>query len=447
MWYQPAVDVTYGPELERGWRRAAEECPLGFAVANLVKAMICAHTESICFAAHATMTGGVLIDVPLDLVAGSGWPVLWLLAHIPRAVRRHRFHLDFSPHELLAAGGAASSDVAAAGADATASQREESRARRELRAALPALRAAAAAAGAGSGVRGLRLVYATMAHGPRFSPYVGRFISRARALGMADVLVVFCLDHAAYAHCRAASGHCVRGTPSILNKFTLPLALLHEGLDVLWLDLDVFLFRAPGPYVERQLREGDFELLVSGAFAVDCVCSGVVLFRSVPRTRRWLEQLLVWMYEHPYEHDQKAFSAFLRAGERVAFDEDLPVRPEDTPHWAFLDPETEFVSARHVDVAGWTGDPDNIVAFHLLHGDSDDAEASRQFAARHNMGSGYLPLLDLFFNQSELPELYSTPALPHRASPQLREALWRSRWPAPRPASPGRCKETVPMNF
>ena len=33
----------------------------------------------------------------------------------------------------------------------------------------------------------------------------------------------------------------------------------------------------------------------------------------------------------------------------------------------FLDPETQFVSARHVDAAGWTGDPDDIVVFHMLH--------------------------------------------------------------------------------
>ena len=35
--------------------------------------------------------------------------------------------------------------------------------------------------------------------------------------------------------------------------------------------------------------------------------------------------------------------------------------------WMFLDPETQFVSARHVDAAGWTGDPDDIVVFHMLH--------------------------------------------------------------------------------
>ena len=36
-WYQPAVDVAYGPELAQQWRSAALECPLGFAAANLIK--------------------------------------------------------------------------------------------------------------------------------------------------------------------------------------------------------------------------------------------------------------------------------------------------------------------------------------------------------------------------------------------------------------------------
>ncbi|CAK0900026.1 unnamed protein product, partial [Prorocentrum cordatum] len=77
---------------------------------------------------------------------------------------------------------------------------------------------------------------------------------------------------------------------------------------------------------------------------------------------------------------------------------------------------------RHVDAAGWSGDPDRIVAFHLLHGDSDDAPASHQFAQRFGLGAGYLPLMDMFFNQTGLPELYSTAALPHRVSDVLREA-------------------------
>jgi len=248
--------------------------------------------------------------------------------------------------------------------------------------------------------------------------------------------------------CIAVDGICVRGTPSIMNKFTLPLVLVHQGLDVMWLDLDVFLFKSPTPYLVQQLGDGDMDLLISGSFALDCICSGMVLFRSSRRTKRWLQELLIWMYQHPYEHDQKAVSAFLRAGERVAFDSQLPLSEEESPHWGFLDPETLFVSARHVDEAGWYGDPDNIVAFHMLHGDSDDSAASKQFAARWDLGTGYLPLLDLFYNQSEtLPQLYSTTALPHHLSEELRKALFRSRRPAPRPEAPGRCNETVPMRW
>eukprot|EP00929_Paragymnodinium_shiwhaense_P098125 TRINITY_DN59660_c0_g1_i1.p1 TRINITY_DN59660_c0_g1~~TRINITY_DN59660_c0_g1_i1.p1 ORF type:complete len:647 (-),score=128.63 TRINITY_DN59660_c0_g1_i1:7-1947(-) len=434
-WYQAAVDVAYGPELEKDWRGAAVECPLGFAVANVIKAMLCAHTESVCFRAHAQMIGQLLSETPLHLVVGSGWPIFSLLGHVARVVRRHRFELDFAPDELIR--------PAAAAAQLSAGvARTSSLAMQDLQKEMPKLLKLPETQES----QGLRLVYASMVYGPRFNPYVGRFISRAKAVGV-EALVMFCLDEEAFAACRDADGLCVRGTPSILNKFTLPLMLLKHGLDVFWIDLDVFLFQSPTPFVRRQVELGDYELLVSGSFAVDCVCSGIVFFRACERTRTWLTNLLSWMYEHPYEHDQKAFNAFLRAGERVAFDHELPVAAEDMPRWAFLDPETEFVSARHVDVAGWYGDADRIVAFHMLHGDSDATEASKQFAARFNLGVGYMPLLDLFFNQTDLPELYTTGVLPHHMSPILKEALWLSRWPTPRPENPTRCNETVPMNF
>lgn len=104
------------------------------------------------------------------------------------------------------------------------------------------------------------------------------------------------------------------------------------------------------------------------------------------------------------------------------------------------------MSARHVDVAGWTGDADKIVAFHMLHGDSETSYASQQFAKRNDLGAGYAELLDLFFNQTQIPELYSTPVLPHHASQELKEALWRSRWPT-RPLRRNKCNETVPMRY
>ncbi|CAJ1369261.1 unnamed protein product, partial [Effrenium voratum] len=207
---------------------------MGFATANLVKAMLCSHTESICFRAHESFLGAVLEEVPLIRVARSGWPLLKLLGHVARAVRRHGFHLDFLPEELFG--------TSAKGA---------SLAMQDLRAVLPELRAAALQT---AQVSPLRLVYATMAYGPRFAPYVSRFVGRLEGLGIRN-LVVFCLDEPALAECRKVKGYCVRGTPSILNKFTLPLVLLHEDVDVFWLDMDVFLFQNPLPSLNRHLRQ------------------------------------------------------------------------------------------------------------------------------------------------------------------------------------------------
>ena len=78
------------------------------------------------------------------------------------------------------------------------------------------------------------------------------------------------------------------------------------------------------------------EVLLSESFAASCICSGVVLFR--PGSRAWLRELLVWLWEHPYEHDQKAVSAFLLAGERVAPAHTLPVpNTVPVPRWGTLD--------------------------------------------------------------------------------------------------------------
>jgi len=39
------------------WKTQHKECPVGYALANLVKTMLCANTESVCFAGHATRFG------------------------------------------------------------------------------------------------------------------------------------------------------------------------------------------------------------------------------------------------------------------------------------------------------------------------------------------------------------------------------------------------------
>ena len=48
-----------------------------------------------------------------------------------------------------------------------------------------------------------------------------------------------------------------------------------------------------------------YELLIGYAFASDCICNGFFHFKATPRVVKWLQELLIWLYNHPYEHDQR----------------------------------------------------------------------------------------------------------------------------------------------
>eukprot|EP00747_Dinoflagellata_sp_TGD_P054855 gnl/TRDRNA2_/TRDRNA2_149233_c0_seq1.p1 gnl/TRDRNA2_/TRDRNA2_149233_c0~~gnl/TRDRNA2_/TRDRNA2_149233_c0_seq1.p1 ORF type:complete len:367 (+),score=33.84 gnl/TRDRNA2_/TRDRNA2_149233_c0_seq1:32-1102(+) len=300
-----------------------------------------------------------------------------------------------------------------------------------------------AASGAhGSGVDIRSLLYVTMVFGPRYNPYIPRFVSRAAALGISN-LVLFCLDDEAYSLCSAqrnSRGKCIFGTPSILNKFTLPLVYLHHRIDVFWLDFDVFLMKDPTPDILNTAQAKQADILVSGSFADDCICNGLVFFRAAPVVVEWLLVMLSWMYEHTYTHDQQAFSAFL--GGRP--DEDNVTRPEQisssklfktylepklhVPRWALLDPVNEFVSAHVLNTTGWTGDLERMAIFHFLHGDSEinRGHKAHGWSTRFGIGNTSKPLLDIFYNQSD-DALYSEAGPPYTRNAEIRDALLTSR--------------------
>eukprot|EP00913_Durusdinium_trenchii_P008517 g7998.t1 len=90
-------------------------------------------------------------------------------------------------------------------------------------------------------------------------------------------LLLFTLDQEAFDLCWAENGRrCIRGTPSILNKFTLPLLCARLGLDSVWIDLDVFLMADPTPAIVAHAEQGPYEILISGSFEADCICNGIV---------------------------------------------------------------------------------------------------------------------------------------------------------------------------
>eukprot|EP00971_Amphidinium_carterae_P119963 2376094-Amphidinium_carterae.1 len=285
-----------------------------------------------------------------------------------------------------------------------------------------------------------------MVFGPDYVPFLPRFIHRAFALGLTN-LVIFCLDAAAYSSCIEASdiNHCVRGTPSILNKFTLPLVYLHLQVDVFWLDFDTFLFKDPTPRVLQLAAEKKADLLVSGSFADDCICSGIVFFRATARVAAWLLTMTSWMYENVHSHDQQAFSAFLGWREDV----DNVTRPEKissltvfirymrpvVPRWALLDPVNEFVSAHVLNTTGWTGDAQDVFIFHFLHGGSElnGQHSANSWIEDHQFVNLSRSLMDVFYNQSgEATKIYESgqqqPAF--EQSSQIRQALLASRRPA-----------------
>eukprot|EP00971_Amphidinium_carterae_P099907 1975522-Amphidinium_carterae.1 len=68
----------------------------------------------------------------------------------------------------------------------------------------------------------------------------------------------------------------------------------------------------------------DADVLIAYDYITDCVCNGFFYIRALPETHQWLFEIVRWLYNNPYEHDQRAISAFLNYTERIA------ILPEDS---------------------------------------------------------------------------------------------------------------------
>eukprot|EP00392_Amoebophrya_sp_AT5.2_P005082 g5091.t1 len=205
-------------------------------------------------------------------------------------------------------------------------------------------------------------VYATMVYGATFRVYLPSWIHRWReVLNGRHNFLIFTMDAESFAVCKSLHVGCVGGgTPGIMQKFTIPWVLARNDVDVVWVDFDVFPMRDPTYAILEHQNRNNYEILISSdrdfanlrktateknLFASPCICNGIVYFKSSPNTVLWLVDVLHWMYEHPYEHDQKCFSAYLNYTEPVTMDwADLP-RSGPLPHWDTLDPVRQFVTA------------------------------------------------------------------------------------------------------
>lgn len=192
--------------------------------------------------------------------------------------------------------------------------------------------------------------------------HMNRFIEgwalRLRTLGVRN-LVMATLDEEAYALCSEHHGaQCVRGSISVLNKYTLLLIALQIGIDVMWLDFDIFLVRDPSDAVDRAVEGHD--IVIGYDYDSDCICNGFFFLRARPAAHRWLWELMRWLYDHPYEHDQRAISAFLNYTERIAAG---PGRLPPVPPWNAFDPDNEFVNWN-----SWEGRYEKLQLVHFVDG-------------------------------------------------------------------------------
>lgn len=457
-WFHDAKPFVYNRAFQAQWLNGISECTYGFAMIALWKLVICAETQAECVSQYSVMVDDLLKSNDWREVSSNRWPMFDFLARVQKGITRHEYSLDFLPSELQGplAGfprrpliasppGRTVQDVVASALEASGQTPSYAGV---LAAALGTVPRSYAAKGPDGRLEVRRLLYITMVFGPRYVAYIPRFASRAAAVGIAN-LAFFCLDEAAMAACRAlpgedGSGRCIPGTPSILNKFTLPLVFAQLGVDTFWLDFDIFLLRDPTQHVLDIAHRRGVDLLVSGSFADDCICSGLVFFRATQTVVDWLLIVLSWMYEHVYTHDQQAFSAFL-AGRP---DEDNATTPErisskklfllylhpEVPRWALLDPVVEFASARVLNTTGWTGEMEDMFIFHFLHGDS---EVNRGHSAYGwNAASGFTggasptrALLDIFYGD-ENDAIYVEATRPvFQVSASIRQALLASRRP------------------
>eukprot|EP00927_Polykrikos_kofoidii_P039125 TRINITY_DN33550_c0_g1_i1.p1 TRINITY_DN33550_c0_g1~~TRINITY_DN33550_c0_g1_i1.p1 ORF type:complete len:734 (-),score=97.40 TRINITY_DN33550_c0_g1_i1:59-2260(-) len=290
-----------------------------------------------------------------------------------------------------------------------------------------------------------KLVLYTMIWGSRLASYLPGVIQRMKAFRLERQYLVFCVG-AACSICQAAHPFpalCVQGRlQTIMNKYTVMSAILNNGFDAVYLDLDTVLMKDPLPLILDLAQ--DYELLVSRDFAGECLNTGIIYAKAHPATNAFVARLVKWLWFHPYEFSQRAFSAMLGV-ERVlsigmARMESERGIEDEPPRWTTLDATNRFVTrwsygTSGVDaVEGWTGSLEEIIIFHFL-----DAEGSSHSDSRKGE---YQNLFEVFFFNTNL-DLADGHTPLWKQDPDVLEILLSSRHEeAPKKLFP--CKSWLP---
>mmetsp|Transcript_75643 Transcript_75643/g.202214 ORF Transcript_75643/g.202214 Transcript_75643/m.202214 type:complete len:383 (+) Transcript_75643:763-1911(+) len=278
------------------------------------------------------------------------------------------------------------------------------------------------------------VVYVTVVFGEAFQKHLGRFIARFLAVTSSS-LFVMALDAETHVVCAAHMQERVGcgwgATQTTLHKYATPAILTGLGRDVAWIDFDVFLVGPdPTPYLLDLADKAGADIVLAGSLETRCMCNGIFFARATRQVQRWLVHVVEWLYNHPYDSDQKTFAALLNGSEVV--DIACPLTAERIPKSAVLDPVIQFPNAATTDDNGWVGDPTEMVTFHIMAGEGDawgglDGGGVRRWLEEHgglHGASGSAGILDIFYGAEE-PFYHSSEWAFN--IPSLREAMELSR--------------------
>lgn len=200
-------------------------------------------------------------------------------------------------------------------------------------------------------------------------------------------------------------------------KFYLFPIFLSFGIDIVWLDLDIFVFQSPTERLLEQAYEdagGPKDVLVTDHFDEHCLNHGVFLVRASDKSLLWILEYIRWMHWYPYGHDQNGWDAFL--GHSIVepqLPEDLRTNPAINVSYGILSTELEYVT-----LTGWAGQSHQRNRALLLHFTTTQGISGR---------SKKLRLLALF---------NATARRPGEAEPDWRR-LDMAKWKALRPLQTG----------
>eukprot|EP00397_Hematodinium_sp_SG-2012_P024032 GEMP01025016.1.p1 GENE.GEMP01025016.1~~GEMP01025016.1.p1 ORF type:complete len:585 (+),score=93.78 GEMP01025016.1:158-1912(+) len=259
-------------------------------------------------------------------------------------------------------------------------------------------------------------VILTSAGGEGFKRILGKYIERAEAVGVAGNLVVVNHDESCLSLCmeKLSKGQCIHAPLGIYGGYVWQkfrwVSLVISMVDVMWLDLDVYLAKNPLDYIQALPRSTD--LWVTEHTLNYCINNGVFYARSNTRTRMWFHLFAMYLARNAFGHDQNAFDSFLgHTAQRVnemqikhlAQGDFIPDLPKIG--YGLLDVEKHFVLAD-----GFWGDPDEIVLIHFW--------ASPE---RPNIG-GKAGLMKRFFSSKDNRRnfLYLQRSTPNRTSEDLK---------------------------